>query len=204
MTSVVHLLRGDAARALESAERSFEMSQEQRFSLYAILSRISRGKAIGELGRLEEARTEIELGIDEARRSGVGFMLPMMDSWLAEVHAKTGENERALAIVERALTDIGDVTGRSWEAELHRQRAQILLTLYPSKVIEAESHLKKSIEVARGQSAKSLELRAATNLAELWRAQGRPDEARALLEPICRWFNEGAETADLKRARGAL
>jgi len=34
MTSVVHLLRGDAARALESAERSFEMSQEQRFSLY--------------------------------------------------------------------------------------------------------------------------------------------------------------------------
>jgi len=204
MTSVVHLLRGDAARALESAERSFEMSQEQRFSLYAILSRISRGKAIGELGRLEEARTEIELGIDEARRSGVGFMLPMMDSWLAEVHAKTGENERALAIVERALTDIGDVTGRSWEAELHRQRAQILLTLYPSKVIEAESHLKKSIEVAQGQSAKSLELRAATNLAELWRAQGRPDEARALLEPICRWFNEGAETADLKRARGAL
>ena len=204
MTSVVHLLRGDAARALESAERSFEMSQEQRFSLYAILSRISRGKAIGELGRLEEARAEIELGIDEARRSGVGFMLPMMDSWLAEVHAKTGENERALAIVERALSDIGDVTGRSWEAELHRQRAQILLTLNPSKVIEAESHLKKSIEVARGQSAKSLELRAATSLAELWQTQGRPDEARALLEPIHRWFHEGAGTADLRRARATL
>ena len=57
-----------------------------------------------------------------------------------------------------------------------------------------------SIEVARGQSAKSLELRAATSLAELWRTQGRPDEARALLEPICRWFDEGAETADLRRA----
>ena len=27
-------------------------------------------------------------------------------------------------------------------------------------------------------------------------------EARALLEPICRWFDEGAETADLRRARG--
>ncbi|MGB8447299.1 MAG: AAA family ATPase, partial [Pseudolabrys sp.] len=33
MTSVVHLLRGDAARAIESAEKSFEISQEQRFSL---------------------------------------------------------------------------------------------------------------------------------------------------------------------------
>ena len=201
MTSVVHLLRGDAARAFESAEKSFEISQEQRFSLYAILSRISRGRAVGDLGRLGEARAEIALGIEEARRKGIGFMLPMMDSWLADIHAKAGENAHALAIVEQTLTNTSDVTGRSWESELHRQRAQILLTLNPSRVSKAESHLKKSIEVARSQSAKSLELRAATSLAELWRTQGRPDEARALLEPICRWFDEGAETADLRRAR---
>ena len=203
MISVVHLLRGDAARALESAEKSFEVSQEQRFSLYAILSRISRGRAVGDLGRLEEARAEITLGIDEARRNGVGFMLPMMDSWLADLHAKAGENESAASIVEGVLANIGDVTGRSWEAELHRQRAQILLALDPSKVREAESHLKKSIEVARDQRAKSLELRAATSLAELWQTQARPNEARALLEPIYRWFDEGAETADLRRARDA-
>jgi class 3 adenylate cyclase/tetratricopeptide (TPR) repeat protein len=201
MTSVVYLLRGDAARAFESAEKSFEMSKEQRFSLYEILSRISRGRAIGDLGRLREARAELALGIDEARRNGVGFMLPMMDSWLADMHAKAGENECALSIVERVLANIGDVTGRSWESELHRQRAQILIALNPSKIIEAEFHLKKSIEVARGQSAKSFELRAATSLAELWRTQGRLDEARALLEPIFRWFDEGAETADLRRAR---
>jgi predicted ATPase len=207
MTSVVHLLRGDAARAFESAEKSFDISKEQRFSLYLILSRISRGRAIGDLGRPGEARTEIALGIDEERRNGVGFMLPMMDSWLADMHAKAGENERALSIVEGALANIGDVTGRAWEAELHRQKAQILLALNASKVGEAESLLRKAIEVARGQSAKSLELRAATSLAELWGTQGRPDEARALLEPICRWFVEGAETADVRRARhvqGAL
>jgi class 3 adenylate cyclase/predicted ATPase len=204
MTSVVHLLRGDAARALESAQKSFEMSQEQRFSLYEILSRISRGRAMGDLGRHAEAQAEIALGIDEARRNGVGFMLPMMNGWLAEAHARIGENERALSIVERTLADIGEVTGRSWEAELHRQRAHILLTLNPSNIGEAESHLKKSIEVARAQNAKSLELRAATSLAELWRTQGRPDEARALLESVCRWFQEGSETTDLRRARAAL
>ena len=119
------------------------------------------------------------------------------------MHAKDGENELALSIVERALANSGDVTGLSWEAELHSQRAQILLALELSKVREAESHLKKSLEVARGQSAKSLEFRAATSLGELWRTQGRPDEARALLEPIYRWFHEGAETADLRRARDA-
>jgi class 3 adenylate cyclase/predicted ATPase len=203
MTSVVHLLRGDATRALESAERSLEMSQEQRFSLYVTLSRISRGRALIDLGQLAEGRAEIERGIDESRRSGVGYMLPMMESWLAEGRAKAGENETALSIVEEMLSNIGDVTGRAWEAELHRQRAQILVALNPPKVGEAESCLKTSIEVARGQSAKSLELRAATSLAELWRTQGRLDDARALLEPICRWFEEGAETADLRRARDA-
>ena len=201
MTSVVHLLRGNAARALASAEESLAVSQEQRFSLYVILSRISRARAVGDLGRVGEARVEIALGMDEARRKGIGFMRPMMDSWLADMHAKAGENEHALSIVEQALTNIGDVTGRSWEAELHRQRAQILLTLNPSSVGKAESYLKKSIEVARSQSAKSLELRAATNLAELWRTQRKPDEARALLETICLWFDEGAETTDLRRAR---
>jgi len=201
MTSVVHLLRGDAVRALESAEQSFDMSREQRFSLYAILSRISRGRALGELGRLGEAQVEISQGIDEARRNSVGFMLPMMDSWLAEVHARTDENERALAIVERALSEVGDVIGRSWEAELQRQRALILLALDSSRAGEAEVYLQKAIEVAREQSARSLELRAATSLAELWQTQGRREDARALLEPIYRWFQEGFETADLKQAR---
>ena len=84
---------------------------------------------------------------------------------------------------------------------MHRQRAQTLLALDPSKISEAESHLRTSIEVARGQNARSLELRAATDLAELWRTQGKLDDARALLEPIFNWFSEGAETVDLKRAR---
>ena len=62
MTSVVHLLRGDPARAFESAEQSLEMSQEQRFSLYVLLSQISRGRALGDLGRAWEARDPNKTG----------------------------------------------------------------------------------------------------------------------------------------------
>ena len=201
MTSVVHLLRGDPDRALASAEESLEMSKEQRFSLYAVLSMISRGRALGELGRLGEAKIEIKRGIDEARRSGVGFMLPMMESWLADIHAQSGDNEAALSIVEQTLSDLNDVTGRAWEAELYRQRAQLLLALDRTRVSEAEVYLKDAIIIARRQSAKSLELRAASTLATLWRTQERFDEARGLIEPIFCWFNEGTDTADLRRAR---
>lgn len=204
MTSVVHLLRGDPARALESAERSLEMSREQRFSLYVLLSTISRGRALGELGQLQEAVTEIQSGIAEGRRTGVGFMLPMMYSWLADVHAQSGDNETAVSIIEQTLRDISDATGRSWEAELHRQRAEMFLALNPSKIAEAESHLKNAIELARRQNSKSLELRAAMSLARLLRQQERIDQARELLEPIYHWFEEGAATSDLRHARDFL
>jgi predicted ATPase len=204
MTSVVHLLRGDPDRALESAERSLEISREQRFSLYVLLSSISRGRALSDLGRLQEARSEIQRGIDEARRTGVGFMLPMMYSWLADVHAQFGENEVALSIVEQTLSEISDTTNRSWESELHRRRAEILLALTPSKVAEAESSLKNAIEVARRQGAKSLELRAATSFAKLRQQREGNDEARNLLASTYRWFEEGTGTADLRRARDVL
>ena len=204
MTSVVYLLRGDPARALESAERSLEMSREQRFSLYVLLSTISRGRALGELGRLQEAVTEMQSGISEGRRTGVGFMLPMMYSWLADVHAQSGDNDTAMSIIEQTLREISDATGRSWEAELHRQRAEILLALDPSKITEAESYLTNSIDLARRQNSKSLELRAAVSLAKLWRRQERIDQARDLIEPIYRWFGEGTATADLRRARDFL
>lgn len=201
MTSVVHILRGEPDRALASAEQSREIAREQRFSLYEILSRISRGRAIGDLGRLGEAQTEIELGLDEARRDGLGFMRPMMTSWLAYIRAKLGENETGLSIVEQVLANINDGAGRSWESELRRQRAQFLVVLDSTRAGEAESDLKMAIDVARRQNAKSLELRAATSLAKLWLTQERFDEARKLIGPIYAWFTEGTDTEDLRRAR---
>jgi class 3 adenylate cyclase/predicted ATPase len=204
MASVVHLLRGDPASALVSAEESLEMSREQRFSLYVVLSMISRGRALGELGRLKEAKAEIRRGIDEAHRSGVRFMFPMMESWLADVHARAGDHEAALSVVEQTLSGLDDVTGRSWEAELRRQRAEFLLALDAARAGDAEACLKEAIGIAQRQNAKSLELRAATSLATLLQAQGRSDEARGAIEPIYGWFTEGPDTSDLRRARDVL
>ena len=59
-------------------------------------------------------------------------------------------------------------------------------------------------QVAKGQKAKSWELRAATSLARLWRDQRKGDDARALLAPIYGWFTEGFDTSDLKEAKALL
>jgi hypothetical protein len=43
-------------------------------------------------------------------------------------------------------------------------------------------------------TSKILELRAAMSMARLWRDQGKPQQARALLAPIYGWFTEGFVT----------
>ena len=41
-------------------------------------------------------------------------------------------------------------------------------------------------------------------MARLWRNQGKRDEARELLAPVCGWFTEGFETRDVKEAKALL
>jgi predicted ATPase len=69
---------------------------------------------------------------------------------------------------------------------------------------EAETWLRRALDVARRQEAKSLELRAAMSLSRLWQQQGKRDEAHALLAPVYGWFTEGFDTADLQEAKALL
>jgi predicted ATPase len=68
----------------------------------------------------------------------------------------------------------------------------------------SEACFVRSKEIAQRQNARSLELRAATSLARLWRDQGKQDEARELLAPVYGWFTEGFDTLDLKEAKVLL
>ena len=60
------------------------------------------------------------------------------------------------------------------------------------------------LDVARKQGARSFEVRSATDLARLWRSQGKVQQARELLAPMFGWFTEGFDTRDLKEAKALL
>ena len=58
--------------------------------------------------------------------------------------------------------------------------------------------------MARGQQAKSWELRATVSLCRLWQRQGKRAKAQRMLAEIYGWFSEGYDTADLREARTLL
>jgi predicted ATPase len=64
--------------------------------------------------------------------------------------------------------------------------------------------LTRSLELSRRQGARAWELCTATDLARLLSAQGRGQDARALLQPVFEQFTEGSDTADLKAAERLL
>jgi predicted ATPase len=121
---------------------------------------------------------------------------------LAEGLARRGDRVAALAALREGL-ETADATGEhKWDAELHRLTGTVLLA--ENKLNEGEASLQQAIRIAQAQQTKSLELRAARDLARLWGEQGRRSEARDLLAPVYGWFTEGFDTADLKDAKALL
>ena len=93
---------------------------------------------------------------------------------------------------------------RFYEAETHRLNGELFLRQDASNAAKAQGCFERAIEIARIQSARSLELRAAVSLSRLLESQGRRDEARTMLADIYNWFTEGFDTPDLKDARALL
>ena len=69
---------------------------------------------------------------------------------------------------------------------------------------DAEKLFQKAIDLAHAQSSRSFELRAALDLARLWRRQGKGPQARKMLLSIYRRFTEGHDTTDLKNAKALV
>jgi predicted ATPase len=64
--------------------------------------------------------------------------------------------------------------------------------------------LHRSLELSHEQDSNLWKLRSAIDLAKLLVEQRRRDAARDLLAPVCGWFTEGLDTADLKEAKALL
>jgi predicted ATPase len=110
-----------------------------------------------------------------------------------------------LEVIEQGLSAANNNSERIFEAELHRLKARALLLCGAAgSETHAQSLLDRALTTARSQHARSLELRAAKDLAALWIGQGRRDEALAFLAPIHAWFTEGFDTHDIKEAKVLL
>lgn len=196
----------DAGAISERALRLEELSFRYGVAWYqpaALLARAWAGLRIGAAdSSIREAwrrgRDMLTAGIFEQIHVGVPHLL------ILSAHAAN-----AMGMPEEALDDVGKAlslierTGESHsESELHRAKGEILHGI--SDLDRAERCFRRALEVAQRQSARGLELRAATSLAGLLRERRRTDESRGLLNPICASFSEETDSPIVVRARTLL
>jgi predicted ATPase len=200
--AMVHAFRREAQAAQPHIEEEIRLSNEHGFAFYLPAADTHQGFS-------QIWGGQADLGIVHLRRGLAGWEAQGSKAYressyvqLADAHQKVGATEEgldALAVAEDAMHE----TGEHWfDAELYRVKGE--LGLVQGDEVEAEAHLHKAVEIARQQSARSLELRATMSLCRLWKQQGRLAAARRMLTEIYDWFTEGFETLDLKEAKALL
>jgi predicted ATPase len=196
--------RRDAAGLREQAEAALTLATEQGIPLWAAKATIHRGSALTLQQCGNEGLADLQKGIAAWRATGANGSLPYYYTILAEAFAGQGRPSEGMQWLDEAHALVNRTDDHYWEAEIHRLRGLLLLQGSMSSQSEAETRLGRALEIARHQQAKSLELRAATDLARVWREQGNGARARDLLAPVYGWFTEGFDTFDLKEARTLL
>ena len=193
--AMLHQFRREPEAVLKTAEEARSLCLEYRFDYYGAWSALMRAWAIAELGRLEEGFTAYDAALKEFEQTGAGLRMPHYLGLLAAIHRKAGRRTAGLELVAEAA-QIAERNQESWcNAELELERGELLL-LSPSDDArkEAEAALQRATEIAAGQGAKLLELRASVERARLWAERGERQKAFDMLSPIYGWISQGFDT----------
>src|SRR5262249_15136126 len=152
---------------------------EQGFMLWLATGTVERGWALAEQGQGEAGIAQIRQGIAAWQATGMAAALPWMLALLAETYGHVGQTEEGLRVLTEALTIVDKTGACVFAAELYRLKGVLTLRQCPmaratghapmpqplpphsQAEVEAEAYFQKAIAMARGQRAKSLELRAA-------------------------------------------
>jgi class 3 adenylate cyclase/tetratricopeptide (TPR) repeat protein len=199
----VRLLRRETRSAREFAEAALRFNAAHDLAFHVAISKCLLGSALVVEENDESGLTRIRDGIAGSSATGAGVFQPWFLGVLAASHSHLGNDTAGLAALAEAEALINR-SGERWsEAEMHRLKGELQLSVKGAEA-EAEQCLYTAIAVARGQQARSSELRAANSIARLWCAQSKRAEVRDLLAPIYGWFTEGFDTPDMRDAEELL
>jgi hypothetical protein len=202
-SGIVRNILRDSLESERIHRESIEVAREHRLPQWLAFGQAGLGKALCARGDQQVGISLQEEGLRILDAAGSMAMTTRLRMYLAQSLIDVGELESArlhLAAGQRHRETYGE---GAWAAELDRVEARLLRAEgAPAPTIELQ--LNKAIHIAQGQGARLFELRAATDLARLWRDEGRHAEAHALLAPIYGWFTEGFDTPDLREAKALL
>jgi predicted ATPase len=198
--AMFELMRGDLSRAAQNASELARLTREYELPFWEAFAVFLEGLATAQGGTSGGGLEAMRRGVELLRDQNILMFDGSVKIALAEAEARAGDVDRALAILDEALATCGRTGHRSFEADLHRVRGEMLLKRDPANPAAAEEALLTAIAVAKQQGTRSFELRAALSLAKLYQSIGRPADAHAVLAPTLEGFSPTLEMPEIAEA----
>lgn len=198
---VLEALRGIPDRADPHAEALVDISKQHGMEWWRASGTFFRGWARWHAGQGEAALAEMRQGMALGRQHGLLSAPPFFQALAAEVEAGEGRIDEALAMLADLAATI-ELSGEHWlKSEAHRRRGNLLRQRGANDAAEAESALLTALHTAQQQKAKVFELRAAFDLAGLYRDLDQLPRARLILEPALGDWPQSVELPEVEQAR---
>lgn len=191
---------GDWVGSEPSAKEAVRIADEQGYPLTSALATTSLGWALLMQGDPTAGLPLLREGTAAAEATGAMLVRPQFLMMLAAAEAMTGETAAARIRVDEAVA-LMERSGETWNEVLLR----IAESRFRTDGAAIEACLRRALDVARGQDARLLELRAAVALAGWLRTDGRAAEARKLVRQSHACFAKLPPlTPDIRSARALL
>jgi tetratricopeptide (TPR) repeat protein len=150
-----HFLRREPGLARERADEAFALAEELGFPLYLGTARAFRGWARAVAQGDSEGVAEAQQGIAELVRIRSLAAAAGNNVALAEAFWKLGRHQEALGALDLGVAQAQETGVDYLDGDLRRLRAEILLDQGGGMRKEAEDLLRRALEIAREQEAKS-------------------------------------------------
>lgn len=202
---------GDGVASERCSAEAAALAEEHGFPYVLGMATANRGWALITQGRAAEGIAILRDGVGAVEATGAGLMRGVYQGMLATADALQGDRAAALRRFDEGLADAERSGERLHVPALLIGKSRLLSGGGPggrasrAAADEAEACLRRAIDVAGGQGARLVGLRAALALARHCRAQDRDGEGRAALAAAHAWFDEHpAAVPEIAAARALL
>lgn len=177
------------------------IARSEHFPFYEAAVEVYRGEAAGHTGDLRAGIDRLTRGLEAWEVIGVGAWRGAFLATIAWFEHASGGTHRASDTIHRGCVEARRCGEVPSEVIALLLRGRILADSDATAAIDA---LTESLDLARRRGIRLLELRVATELAELHRRGGDPHLAETVLAPVYAGFTEGFDSPYLTAARELL
>ena len=220
MNGWLHTFRREPEVTAAYAKECLSLAQEHGYRFFVILGKIIEAWSQPALSENEvdassaavdqqSVASGLSAALDAFEKGGAtaGFSCWLFQ--LAEVWLQEGKPEEALAALERGWQHLNNHGERILAAEYYRLHAGLCMLGFNQSRSDTDldaaiEYLETALSTAREMKSRALELRAATDMAELKILKGQSGEAKSLLDSVIQSFPEFDESGDCVRAREVL